>query len=101
MQGMKLIALQQIPVGSAIQVWVRLLDDDQSSLDLKLRGNVRWSAAQNETDYYWAGVQLDAWQGKSMTLWTNAIRERIRDHFKAELPVGVVSGATPNAGKSL
>ena len=96
MKGIKVLAVHPIPVGSAVDVWVTLPDDHAGSA-LKLRGHVRWSSAnQGEGRDFLAGIQLEDRQGPSMALWTNAIRERICEHFRAELPSGAVSGAPLN-----
>lgn len=98
MKGIRVLAVQPFPVGSAVDVWVKL-PDDPTGVAFKLRGRVRWSSAtQGEGRDFFAGIQLDDRQGHSLALWTNAIRERICEHFKAELSAGTVSGSPINAG---
>lgn len=86
-QGIKLVADVPIPEGGAVKLWIKL-PDAGTRKDLRLRGRVCWTTAQSVAGEYFAGIRLEAQPRRSMAVWTEAIRERIREQFRNPVSVG-------------
>lgn len=89
-QGMRLCSEQPIPDGALLNVWVAL-PDDETSRALRLRGRVCWAAAGSVAGEFLAGIRLDAHPETAMAVWTDRIRDRIRERFRSVVPSGVTS----------
>lgn len=89
LRGMKLLSDRPIPEGASVKLWVTLPDEGKDE-DLTLRGRVCWSTAQSVAGKFFAGVSLDVRHGRSVAVWTEKIRAKIRENFQNAVPAGAI-----------
>lgn len=81
MTGMKLVASSPIPEGSKLKLWVTSPQAGSDML-LKLCGRVCWTTVTNGTGEVSAGVSLDSQGGSGMSVWAEAIRQRLEECYR-------------------
>jgi hypothetical protein len=85
-RGMKLVSDHPIPEGATVKLWVTGPDAGKTAT-WSLRGRVCWAITQSKGARFLAGIRLDDQPAAAMAVWTEAIREQIREHFRSPVPV--------------